>query len=154
MPGIGSNGCLIRNDRKSLFRHSREKVRNCRARPPRAGLRGPRATTEAANRPGWVLLSRQSPITGCCANMQLNALIESCRMQLHLSSNSLTCWRLSLRSAVLMTAISLGRVLLDVLGSDLPGTLNKQFGLRIFAQVEIEIRQAAETGSHGQVLRS
>ncbi len=51
------------NDRKSLFRHSSEKVRNCRERPPRARLRGPPATTGAANRPGLMLLSRQFSIT-------------------------------------------------------------------------------------------
>ena len=65
-----SSGLPTMNDRKSLFRHSREKVRNCRERPPRARLRGPPATTGAANRPGLVLLSRQYPITDCYVNLR------------------------------------------------------------------------------------
>ncbi len=50
-------------------------------------------------------------------------------------------------------AISLCRVLLGVLGSDHAGTLNQRFRLRVFTLGEIEIRQAAEAGGHGQVLR-
>jgi len=57
-------------NRKSLFRHSREKVRNCRERPPRTRLRELPAATGAANRPGLVLLSREYPITDCYVNLK------------------------------------------------------------------------------------
>ncbi len=69
-PGHGAN--TRRNDRKSLFKHSSEKVRNyCCERPPSCPPRGPPAKTGAAIRASLVLLSRQYPITNCYVNLKL-----------------------------------------------------------------------------------
>jgi len=59
-----------------------------------------------------------------------------------------------LRSAVFMTAISLGRVFLGVLGSDLPGTLNKRFGLSVLALGGVEQTQVVEVHGHARMVMS
>ncbi len=56
------------NDRNLLLRFQPQTAENFYSPRPSTRLRGPPATTGAANRPGLVLLSRQYPITSNYVN--------------------------------------------------------------------------------------
>jgi len=58
------------NDRNTLFRHGREKVKICRERPRGARLQGPPATTGVANWPGLRVSGRAISDNGVLCQLQ------------------------------------------------------------------------------------